>query len=102
MIRRPPRSTLFPYTTLFRSIEDEVERGQTHGILGGLPRKQACDSGIQRIEAWGNPAVGIHQQDRAPVGLRLDEQQRVEMEDVPTVPDGRHTSEWSIDPAHAI
>src|SRR2546430_9027015 len=25
MIRRPPRSTLFPYTTLFRS--DELERG---------------------------------------------------------------------------
>src|SRR3989442_5549044 len=25
MIRRPPRSTLFPYTTLFRSL---VERGQ--------------------------------------------------------------------------
>src|SRR3712207_7349150 len=24
MIRRPPRSTLFPYTTLFRSREDEV------------------------------------------------------------------------------
>src|SRR2546430_6115885 len=23
MIRRPPRSTLFPYTTLFRSIHDE-------------------------------------------------------------------------------
>src|SRR2546430_8368116 len=23
MIRRPPRSTLFPYTTLFRSIEDD-------------------------------------------------------------------------------
>src|SRR2546429_6661306 len=26
MIRRPPRSTLFPYTTLFRSIEDETAR----------------------------------------------------------------------------
>src|SRR2546425_2260568 len=25
MIRRPPRSTLFPYTTLFRSVEDDVE-----------------------------------------------------------------------------
>src|SRR3712207_7991164 len=25
MIRRPPRSTLFPYTTLFRSIEQFVE-----------------------------------------------------------------------------
>src|SRR3989449_5150026 len=24
MIRRPPRSTLFPYTTLFRSVLDEV------------------------------------------------------------------------------
>src|SRR5260221_7864757 len=25
MIRRPPRSTLFPYTTLFRSVEDLAE-----------------------------------------------------------------------------
>src|SRR3712207_8770478 len=25
MIRRPPRSTLFPYTTLFRSLHDEGE-----------------------------------------------------------------------------
>src|SRR3712207_7939464 len=24
MIRRPPRSTLFPYTTLFRSFEDPI------------------------------------------------------------------------------
>src|SRR5256885_3601025 len=29
MIRRPPRSTLFPYTTLFRSILDAIkERGE--------------------------------------------------------------------------
>src|SRR2546430_17740045 len=29
MIRRPPRSTLFPYTTLFRSlVETEAERGE--------------------------------------------------------------------------
>src|SRR5437899_7149278 len=27
MIRRPPRSTLFPYTTLFRSRDDVVEAG---------------------------------------------------------------------------
>src|SRR3712207_7767742 len=25
MIRRPPRSTLFPYTTLFRSVEQRVQ-----------------------------------------------------------------------------
>src|SRR5260370_36082318 len=28
MIRRPPRSTLFPYTTLFRSLAGSVDRGQ--------------------------------------------------------------------------
>src|SRR2546425_10154713 len=28
MIRRPPRSTLFPYTTLFRSIETAVQKGK--------------------------------------------------------------------------
>src|SRR2546430_4182965 len=27
MIRRPPRSTLFPYTTLFRSLEHLIARG---------------------------------------------------------------------------
>src|SRR2546427_3104695 len=26
MIRRPPRSTLFPYTTLFRSVDNRLER----------------------------------------------------------------------------
>src|SRR3712207_7978742 len=31
MIRRPPRSTLFPYTTLFRSIR--ARRGQAHRDL---------------------------------------------------------------------
>src|SRR2546430_11390302 len=25
MIRRPPRSTLFPYTTLFRSVQPDIE-----------------------------------------------------------------------------
>src|SRR5438309_12091949 len=30
MIRRPPRSTLFPYTTLFRSKRDEIEAGKSY------------------------------------------------------------------------
>src|SRR5256885_14407743 len=29
MIRRPPRSTLFPYTTLFRSLESVIKEGAT-------------------------------------------------------------------------
>src|SRR2546430_17292759 len=33
MIRRPPRSTLFPYTTLFRS--HAVLTGPTHAVSGG-------------------------------------------------------------------
>src|SRR2546430_11916339 len=33
MIRRPPRSTLFPYTTLFRSLAVDAERrGQPLGL----------------------------------------------------------------------
>src|SRR2546422_6075798 len=33
MIRRPPRSTLFPYTTLFRSRRhDDGERGQCDSV----------------------------------------------------------------------
>src|SRR5258708_12567744 len=31
MIRRPPRSTLFPYTTLFRSLDARNRRGELFG-----------------------------------------------------------------------
>src|SRR5687768_18341835 len=31
MIRRPPRSTLFPYTTLFRSIAEQSEKSEQNG-----------------------------------------------------------------------
>src|SRR2546427_4926660 len=40
MIRRPPRSTLFPYTTLFRS-----QSGQRHGDRPGLPALAPEDPG---------------------------------------------------------
>src|SRR3712207_9550900 len=38
MIRRPPRSTLFPYTTLFRSEEEErgLEPGQVDVVEGAV------------------------------------------------------------------
>src|SRR2546425_12574318 len=32
MIRRPPRSTLFPYTTLFRSVPPDPRGGELHLI----------------------------------------------------------------------
>src|SRR3989441_7314363 len=37
MIRRPPRSTLFPYTTLFRSLLDRGDR-RAHGRVGRGPQ----------------------------------------------------------------
>src|SRR3712207_7208680 len=44
MIRRPPRSTLFPYTTLFRSLHGRDDRGGEHlelryGTLARHPRR---------------------------------------------------------------
>src|SRR3712207_9575638 len=36
MIRRPPRSTLFPYTTLFRSIEPEDRPAVEAGVARAL------------------------------------------------------------------
>src|SRR2546425_5581494 len=45
MIRRPPRSTLFPYTTLFRSGSDAVRRGIEY-----LLRTQRADG------LWSDPS----------------------------------------------
>src|SRR2546430_13417767 len=46
MIRRPPRSTLFPYTTLFRSsysrITDLVRRPSLGQRSVGAPRLEGC------------------------------------------------------------
>src|SRR5947199_4460584 len=43
MIRRPPRSTLFPYTTLFRSklkaIQDELGEGEDASDLDAFDEK---------------------------------------------------------------
>src|SRR3712207_7318107 len=44
MIRRPPRSTLFPYTTLFRSDVDGELR-KLRGYVTELGRKENCRVG---------------------------------------------------------
>src|SRR3712207_7432829 len=40
MIRRPPRSTLFPYTTLFRSSQEEDRLLPTPRTLGAGPGRR--------------------------------------------------------------
>src|SRR3712207_7002727 len=56
MIRRPPRSTLFPYTTLFRSVAGRVERevraaaGEIHNRLDNL-----VPTDLVRVDEIGHP-----------------------------------------------
>src|SRR6478672_6865394 len=50
MIRRPPRSTLFPYTTLFRS-RAPAGRGATRGGLGGGQARAARDRKSTRLNS---------------------------------------------------
>src|SRR3712207_8025024 len=61
MIRRPPRSTLFPYTTLFRS-----RRRVDHAVAGRLEQ----DVGARGQVAAAAPVIGQHVE-RAPRGLEL-------------------------------
>src|SRR2546427_13242630 len=43
MIRRPPRSTLFPYTTLFRSRDVTTDRADGHVERPGAPGQRVAD-----------------------------------------------------------
>src|SRR3712207_9182557 len=45
MIRRPPRSTLFPYTTLFRSAEGLAPPGQARVVRAGKNGAPAVTDG---------------------------------------------------------
>src|SRR5947209_15112531 len=41
MIRRPPRSTLFPYTTLFRSDDHVVDGAHDHHRVASVDRRRS-------------------------------------------------------------
>src|SRR3712207_7273826 len=50
MIRRPPRSTLFPYTTLFRS-----DRARLRSVVGALRFERVDPRGLVRAVRDRNP-----------------------------------------------
>src|SRR3712207_6883430 len=49
MIRRPPRSTLFPYTTLFRSWGSRADRDTAWSLLVGRASAPERDSTTSTI-----------------------------------------------------
>src|SRR5256885_2745676 len=57
MIRRPPRSTLFPYTTLFRSPTDRDGVGPLGGCLRH-PGRRSCPLPHHRSGWAGDPGQG--------------------------------------------
>src|SRR3712207_7296336 len=59
MIRRPPRSTLFPYTTLFRS-RDAVRAKQLLGRGRGLGQQAHVDDLIGNLLLNEQLVLGIH------------------------------------------
>src|SRR2546422_11158845 len=71
MIRRPPRSTLFPYTTLFRSPQrDDREERQERGeqvAVGGRDRERGREGGAHH---------GRDEEHHPQVAKRVEEEQR--------------------------
>src|SRR3712207_7730210 len=87
MIRRPPRSTLFPYTTLFRSAEGSFRVAPPVRLVAEQYRVRG-DAGGERGGARPGPRTGLRRQ---PTFLRPHRSGRED-----PLPGGRseeHTSE---------
>src|SRR2546427_12396884 len=57
MIRRPPRSTLFPYTTLFRSAPEILLMDEPFGALDPLTAENLRS---QVVDLWRDPSTGVN------------------------------------------
>src|SRR2546428_7293609 len=74
MIRRPPRSTLFPYTTLFRSdiatytIQYNLGTGWTNWLIGTTATSATFNSGNQG-------AIAVRREDRKSTRLNSSHDQ---------------------------
>src|SRR3712207_8636079 len=64
MIRRPPRSTLFPYTTLFRSMPQHLERDRVDPRLRRLQRHLAPPLTVSRAARAGKWTITFASSDR--------------------------------------
>src|SRR3712207_8310732 len=53
MVRRPPRTTLFPYTTLLRSQDQAADRGQAQDVGTGVGQRGAVLGRPRRVGGVG-------------------------------------------------
>src|SRR2546422_4854703 len=74
MIRRPPRSTLFPYTTLFRSVHPGRPAGGGHDRLGG------ADRGPPPWHPCADRPRGVHRHARGVPGADRSEEHTSELQ----------------------
>src|SRR3712207_7375281 len=68
MIRRPPRSTLFPYTTLFRSVAEQLrlnqlrrERRAVDGDEAAAPAVRAALVQLARDQLFARARLAAHE-----------------------------------------
>src|SRR5258706_5305658 len=86
MIRRPPRSTLFPYTTLFRSQRAEFRHGQK---LVGIGAETRIDQALRVFEC----DTGTLQRAQIGDACRKNERQFLHFRSAGVMRSEEHTSE---------
>src|SRR5437868_13892364 len=69
MIRRPPRSTLFPYTTLFRSL---CGANGVMGLYGCIALKDITDGTSNTVAAFDVPSVMRSEEHTSELQSRFD------------------------------
>src|SRR2546422_8873722 len=87
MIRRPPRSTLFPYTTLFRSLARQNVSRQAAAVQG---HEAAILAVPARMDRPGKHFL-------ADPGLTLQQHRRIEARQLPRLLDGLPQSPAAAD-----
>src|SRR2546430_15323555 len=80
MIRRPPRSTLFPYTTLFRSKEHAVWFSDAVTFLNQLRAVREQKAGGFALYRLGSEDPAIWDALSVPRDFKLDNQTRQSLE----------------------
>src|SRR3989449_10818674 len=98
MIRRPPRSTLFPYTTLFRSIIEKagVELEYLVGTMIELPRAALLANEIAEVAEFFS--FGTNDLTQTVMGLSRDDAGRF----LPDYVDERKAGIFPADPFQTL